>query len=215
MAEHIAYDTSSFRASLAGTAISASSATAASTLRNRSSVCSGYAELFQQLGHHAGLDVKIVRGYGIGWTARYQNEQPEENHAWNAVRINGRWHLLDVTWAAGRATADLTYVRQFDDAYFFTDPQQFFVKHKPNVAIWSLLTGDTFEAPATEGDANRTFGVQLVSPLNGDISIKVGERVTVEYVEDKTLVLGGWVSAVDDTDLMGPATRHVARLRTY
>lgn len=35
-------------------------------------------------------------GYKIG-----QTFQGNSDHAWNAVYLDGRWHLLDSTWGSG------------------------------------------------------------------------------------------------------------------
>ncbi len=50
-------------------------------------VCEGYAEAFQYLLHRAGINCMIIDGTGNG-----------ENHAWNAVKIDGSWYYTDVTW---------------------------------------------------------------------------------------------------------------------
>ncbi|KAJ8389550.1 hypothetical protein AAFF_G00117870 [Aldrovandia affinis] len=50
----------------------------------------------------AGIECKEVSGY-----CKNGSGQPDErftgdpSHAWNAVRMSGRWHLLDSTWGAG------------------------------------------------------------------------------------------------------------------
>jgi len=59
---------------------------AASALLDRVTLCQGYAQSFQWIGHELGLDVSIVTGTadGIG-------------HAWNQVVLNGRTYHVDVT----------------------------------------------------------------------------------------------------------------------
>ena len=57
-------------------------------------VCEGYAESLQYLLQRAGIQSVEVFGYGI--------TDPEtgagENHAWNIVRIDGEYYLVDLTW---------------------------------------------------------------------------------------------------------------------
>ncbi|MGG3660141.1 transglutaminase domain-containing protein [Bacillus pseudomycoides] len=73
--KHVSYDTS-FQAY-----------TAYEALANRSAVCQGYALLTYQLLKEAGIENHIVTGTGNG--------QP---HAWNQVKIEGKWYHLDTTF---------------------------------------------------------------------------------------------------------------------
>jgi uncharacterized protein (TIGR03000 family) len=38
-------------------------------------------------------------------------------HAWNAVKLDGEWHLVDATWGAG-GIKDKQFVKKFKDYYF-------------------------------------------------------------------------------------------------
>lgn len=54
-------------------------------------VCNGYAQAFTAMAEAAGLEAVMVTGSdSAGDTGG--------NHAWNKVRIDGRWLLVDVTW---------------------------------------------------------------------------------------------------------------------
>lgn len=50
-------------------------------------VCEGYSRAMQLLCSYAGLQCALIRGTSDG-----------VGHMWNAVRINGKWYHLDVTW---------------------------------------------------------------------------------------------------------------------
>ncbi len=56
-------------------------------LVNKSSVCEGYTLSAYRLFTDAGLETKIITGYGKG-----------ESHAWNIVKVNGEWYNIDLTW---------------------------------------------------------------------------------------------------------------------
>lgn len=56
-------------------------------LCNGTAVCQGYAVLFYRMCKDAGLSVRVIPGLGNGGA-----------HAWNIVRINGRYYNIDTTW---------------------------------------------------------------------------------------------------------------------
>ena len=73
--KHVSYDTS-YKAY-----------TAYEALANRSAVCQGYTLLTYQLLKEAGIESRIVTGTGNG-----------QAHAWNLVKIEGKWYHLDTTF---------------------------------------------------------------------------------------------------------------------
>ncbi len=70
-------------------------------------VCEAYAEAFQLLAHHNGLNSTYVTGVILS---------NGELHAWNNVRLGGTWYFIDVTWD-DPVGADLDYI---DYTYFLT-----------------------------------------------------------------------------------------------
>ena len=112
----------------------------AGVLQRRKAVCAGYANLFEALGRAMRLNVATIRGYskGLGYTvgSRFNGQS---NHAWNAVQINGKWHLLDCTWGAGHVTEPGGYVREFNEHYFLTPPKEFIYDHFPENSNWQFL----------------------------------------------------------------------------
>lgn len=82
--------------------------------KKRVAVCEGYANLFNHLCEQAGiLSIKI---HGI---------TPPGEHAWNAVNINKKWYLIDVTWG---------------EKYFLMHPDEYIQDHYPVMRKWTLLT---------------------------------------------------------------------------
>lgn len=109
-------------------------------LKSRKSICYGYSDLFLSLAREAGLQAVKIRGYGKGYGyVPGKNFRGPFNHAWNAVKINGSWYLVDCTWGAGYVSGEGQYVRKFDDHYFMTPPSQFIFNHLPDDARWQLL----------------------------------------------------------------------------
>lgn len=57
------------------------------------------------------------------------------NHAWNAVRINGNCRLVDATWAAGGVAEsdedNIVFYKNFKEVYYFTSPDKLILNHLP------------------------------------------------------------------------------------
>lgn len=59
-------------------------------------VCIGYARLFESLCLAAGIPALTVEGIAFNRT-----DQTMENHAWNVAKYDGKWRVVDPTWASG------------------------------------------------------------------------------------------------------------------
>jgi hypothetical protein len=136
MTDNIAYDGTS----LASGNIRSEDQKVDAVLRNRQSVCAGYASLFVAIGKAMGLDVVSISGYSKGISFTLGEMQERNNHAWNAVKINGVWHLLDSTWGAGKLWKNFHFKKEFDDFYFLTPPEKFIYSHFPADPYWQLLS---------------------------------------------------------------------------
>lgn len=124
--KNIAYDTDSYFGG------ERKDNTAEGVLKSGLSVCEGYANLFYKMSLKAGIECIKISGYskGYGYTpgSRFSGKT---DHAWNAVKIDGKWLLIDSTWGAGYIDKDKKFVFQYNDFYFLTPPEQFILKHYP------------------------------------------------------------------------------------
>jgi hypothetical protein len=106
-------------------------------LKARTCVCTGYANLFEALCRAAGLEAVVITGHARG--AGIKTEQGlRPNHAWNAVKIDGHWRLIEATWGAGHLQGR-NFVKQFEDFFFLPPPEQLIFTHFPDDARWQLL----------------------------------------------------------------------------
>lgn len=110
-------------------------ATAEQVLARRTSICDGYAVLFQELARHAGLQAIKLSGYAKAYGVLAQSVFDSENHAWNLARIEGVWRIVDPTWGAGYINGD-RYKKKLDPLYFFAEPQQIKFTHWSQDATW-------------------------------------------------------------------------------
>lgn len=106
-------------------------------LSQKKAICDGYSRLFKTLCDYSNINCEIISGLGRHWD---DEASPVSNHAWNAVSLNGEWHLLDATWAAGTCNDSVTkFTKSYNDFYFLTPPGAFINTHFPMDAKWILL----------------------------------------------------------------------------
>ena len=107
-----------------------------SVLERGTTVCIGYAWLFDDLCEAAGVAATWLIGDVRGYRGTPDEELTSKfRHAWNAVKLDdGEWHLLDATWGATQG-ADLART----DYYFDTPAEQFVFDHMPESNDWQLL----------------------------------------------------------------------------
>ena len=121
--------------------------TAYAALMNKTAVCQGYANLFYRLMLELGVDCRIVTGIGNGG-----------DHAWNIVKLDGKYYNVDATWDSQQVQAGREYryflrcEESFDDhdrdgEYRTTE---FYAEHP---------MGETDYTPVKYGDADGANGV--------------------------------------------------------
>ncbi len=110
-------------------------------LRRRTAVCEGYARLFKALAEEAGLESEMVVGKskGFGFSSDDEFRKKQADHAWNSVKVDGKWRLLDATWGAGGMNAEKKFAKRFNEHWFQTRPEQFIYDHFPEEPRWQLL----------------------------------------------------------------------------
>lgn len=72
-------------------------------VKNKKAICSGYTSLVKFFCGSLNIECETVVGYGRASKNKIVMNQSylRSNHAWNSVKINGTWRLVDATWAAG------------------------------------------------------------------------------------------------------------------
>jgi len=110
-------------------------------LRTRLAVCEGYARLFNALAQEVGLESELVAGRskGYGFSSEEAAQKKQADHAWNAVKLDGKWRLVDSTWGAGGMGPEKKFLKRFNEHWFSTRPEQFIYDHFPEEQRWQLL----------------------------------------------------------------------------
>lgn len=153
------------------------------TLRSRMGVCQHYAELFEALAQVAGLRAFLISG-----DARVGGQMPggagdDIGHAWNAVRINGFWRLLDATWGAGAVDEGWRFTKRFSSYYFLTPPDRLLYTHYPRDPEWQLtrnrISRSEFDARPVLSGQWFEYGLELEEPnrnhtiTNGPVLVRI------------------------------------------
>ena len=98
--------------------------------KRRKSVCEGYAGLFKNLSDLLGLECVSISGYAKGYSYKIGQDVSQSNHAWNAIKMQNQWYLIDATWGAGHLSGK-EFKFDFNPFYFLTPPEYFIFAHLP------------------------------------------------------------------------------------
>jgi len=100
-------------------------------LDRKQAVCFGYTTLFKEMCERSDIPCVIVNGYAKNQISGAV-DLTSANHAWNAVRIDSTWHLMDITWGSGNDQEEVEH-------YFLTNPENMIYSHLPANPMWQLL----------------------------------------------------------------------------
>ena len=147
-------------------------------LRRRKATCIEYATLFNELCKAANIKSYTVNGYDKGTGYLKGDIFIIAEHAWNVVKINDKWNLIDIGWDSGFLRYDeqkskellhkyfnlpvihnkLVFVKNPIKKYFLSSPSEFVKTHLPCNPMWQLLDNpidlETFETRPETIDAN-------------------------------------------------------------
>jgi transglutaminase/protease-like cytokinesis protein 3 len=160
------------------------------TLKSKKGLCESYASLVQVLCDRLKIPAVIINGYTKMDTRLIGTTPGIKNHAWNAVYLNERWHLLDATWAAGdEIEYRKTWAFRFNDHYFLEDPSHFITHHLPEDPNWQLLEVPVskavfFKAPIFY-EAYYDMDVVLSESHNGTLFLNPKTKTLSVYFDTK------------------------------
>lgn len=108
-----------------------------SVLLKKKTICSGYSELLWAMCGLADIECEVVKGIAQEYLSK---RVYRTNHAWNAVKINNKWYLIDATWGSGGINAgNNTYGAELNMNCFLTEPTLLIIDHLPEDKKWQLL----------------------------------------------------------------------------
>ncbi|MAD96575.1 MAG: transglutaminase [Flavobacteriaceae bacterium] len=136
-------------------------------------VCEEYAQSFKKICDLMDLEAYVIKGYVRINTNEIGKIPGRTNHAWNVIKLNNRFIILDATWAAGYEFQN-RWVRDFNPYYWDIPYQNIFKTHFPKERIWTLRFGrmgidEFFNQPLFSNSFFKT-NAELVSPTTGILS---------------------------------------------
>ena len=106
-------------------------------LKKKKAICIGYCNLMAAMCNYAKIEVAIIHGWSKDLSYNGYLDQ-KGDHAWNAVKIGGKWKLIDVTWDAGYTDRGY-FIKSYTLQWFNLSPAQFIYSHLPEEEKWQLL----------------------------------------------------------------------------
>jgi len=142
--------------------------------------------LYKAIAEAAGLEVALITGNARDFHKPYRRSLGE-SHAWNAVKLNGQWYLLDTTWGAGHVNAEVTrFKKRLSPNYFMIAPKALILTHFPDDSKWQLLSEEVNEKKFSNlpmvNIADVKFGIEDFSP-----SVETRGNIRVIRLKLKTL----------------------------
>jgi len=165
-------------------------------VKNKKAVCAGYASLVKYFCNSFSIDCEIITGYGrTGKRDIVMNRANlRSNHAWNSVKINGTWRLVDATWAAGSVDDtdedNMVYYKGFNEIYYFTPPEKMVLNHLPVHKHYQFTVKGTdqkkfMSSPLFFSDFLED-SIQKVLPDTALIKTKKGDTLTFRFKINET-----------------------------
>lgn len=155
----------------------------AEAFQNKTGVCEEYAQSFKKICDLLGLESEVIKGYVRNDVKEIGNVANTSNHAWNAVKLSGKWIILDATWAAGYEYNG-KWIRKFNNYFYNIPKDKIFKTHFPEDSIWVLRFGRiTIKEFFNQPIYDQSFlgrEATVLSPKNGIIEVNSSEEIILK-----------------------------------
>lgn len=170
----MSYDYDALALILKGDYANTPSQEAEAVFARKTAVCEGYARLMVALGKAANVEIAYVTGWIRDSRRRLsvdETGQPDldgVSHAWNAVKLDDGWYLIDATWDDPTGGDPTT-------TYLFTPPHLMTYDHLPEESAWQLRAdpitlGEFVRQPLLSPSVGE-YGLVLAQPTRSQITV--------------------------------------------
>lgn len=159
-------------------------------LKKKAAICEGYSQLLKFTLLQLNIECEVVSGFTKSNTREIGRERHTEDHAWNAVKLNNKWELIDVTWSTGNRLNNPLHF-EFTDVYFLPNPKTFILNHFPKDSKWQLL-----KKPLNKSSF---FSLPIVKTtyFNSGLEISIFNKGTLKVKPNNTIKL--LIKKIDST----------------
>lgn len=124
-------------------------------LLNNTGICAGYSDLFKNVMSYIGIEAKEIRGYVKNINIIASTLPGEANHAWNQVKLDGKWCNIDITQIISNKEIlkpNKPHPYLFTDNSELRDRTSITLPPPPYLAIFGLNEKDTYSFSQKEID---------------------------------------------------------------
>lgn len=148
-------------------------------LQRRKGICWDYAQLISRMAGIAGIQCIPVTGFSVDLS---ENSLPgdEPDHAWNLVKIDDNFFLLDATWQSNTLGLTDHFKEKYKTDYFLTDPRLFIKNHFPSLPEFQLL-----ECPLDFGRFSSRVEFNDDSLCNFNFRDSIAHYLSLPYFDQK------------------------------
>lgn len=147
--------------------------------RKRKAVCEGYSKLMVKFCGASGIPASMVTGY----TKMPDGEIVTDIlHAWNAVKVDSAWQLLDVTWSNGYMDQNHEYKKRFSDKYFLSSPSEFLQDHLPLDPMWQLQAEPVSKNGFFKQTGDHGTGYHYNDTISAYMAVPVSQQEYIDYL---------------------------------
>lgn len=156
-------------------------------------VCEEYAQSFKKICDLLNIEAAVITGYTRNSTDEIGKPSLNTDHAWNAVKLNDKWILLDATWAAG-SLLNGKWIQEFNNYFYNIPKEKIFKTHFPENSVWVLrfgrITKEEFYKQPIFGYTFLASNAQLIDPKKGIIEITKANNIELKFknLDKNTLV---------------------------
>ena len=150
-------------------------------------VCSGYARLYKNIGEFIGLGIQCVSCYCKGVGYQPGKNLTSTNHEYNIIKLDNNYYPIDCTWGSGNIEGN-SFTKKLNEFYFLTNPEYLIKTHFPVNDRWQLTkkkyTKDEFLKWPKISFQFYSFGFNKYEPEEGVIELNSNTKKFIIWGND-------------------------------
>ncbi|WP_299012211.1 transglutaminase domain-containing protein [uncultured Polaribacter sp.] len=141
--------------------------------KTKKGICEQYAQAYKKICDLLEIEATVISGNVRNSANEIGIIKNKTNHAWNAVKIDNKWLLLDATWAAG-SIINGKWIKSYNNYFYNIPKEKIFKTHLPEESIWILrfgrITTKQFYNQPIYNQGLLNSKAELLTPKNGTIA---------------------------------------------